>query len=120
VVAAEVVAAAIPPPLRIRKPLHRVPLQCRIPVAARIQAGGVLILLARGLVAARILAGVVLILLARGPVAARIQAQRLQPAAARMLVLQVARPVMVRVMRLRRSARRMRHKVISERNAPAL
>jgi hypothetical protein len=136
VVAAEVLAAAIPPQLRIRKPLHRVPLQCRIPVAARIRAG-VLILLARGLVAARIPAvvilillvrgpariqavvllislarspripaAVLLILLARGPVAARIQAQRhtLQPAAAR------------RVMRLRRSARRMRHKVISERN----
>jgi hypothetical protein len=117
------VAADIPPQLRIRKPLRRILLRCRIPVVvARIQAAVLLILLARIRAVARIQAAVLLILLARIRVAARIQAQRhtLRPAAARILLLQVTGPVMVRVMRLRRSARRMRHKVISQRNAPAL
>ena len=75
-VAEEGVAAAIPAQRRIRKPRHRVLLRCRIPVAARIQAGAVLILLARILVAARTQVAVLLILLVRGLMAARILAQR--------------------------------------------
>ena len=98
-VAEEGVAAAIPAQRRIRKPRHRVLLRCRIPVAARIQAGAVLILLARILVAARTQVAVLLILLVRGLVAARILAQRRTSA---------------RTIRRRRNARRMRHKVISQ------
>jgi hypothetical protein len=106
----------------------------RGPVAVRIQAAVLLILLARGPGEANIPAAVLLILLARGPgeanipaavlliLLARIQAQRhtLRLAAARILLLQVMGPVVVRIMRLRRSARPMRHKVISPANAPAL
>jgi hypothetical protein len=139
VVAEEGVAAAIPAQRRIRKPRHR----SRILVALRIQAAALRILLAR------ILAAVLRILLARSPVVARILAAVLRillvrirvvvrilaavllillvrirvvarPAAARILLLQVSGPVMVRVMRLRRSARRMRHKIISQPNAPVL
>jgi hypothetical protein len=76
-------------------------LLARIPVAARIQAVVLLILLVRGPVAARIQPAVLLILLVRIPVVARIQAQRRTSA---------------RTIRLRRNARRMRHKVISQGN----
>ena len=72
---------------------------------ARIQAE-VLILLARSLVVeTRIQAVVLLVLLARIRVVAGIQAQRrtLQPAAARISLLLVTAPVMVRVTRIRRS-----------------
>ncbi|HEV2623674.1 MAG TPA: hypothetical protein VGV62_00920 [Xanthobacteraceae bacterium] len=155
-------AAAIPPQRRIRKPLHRILLQCRIPavvvvrtqaaavlillgrspVVARIQAAVRRILLARGRVAARIPAAALLILLVRIRVAARIQAavrlillvhirvvariparhHTLRPAAAQIQILrlQVIGPGMARRMRFRRSARRMRHKVISPANTRAL
>jgi hypothetical protein len=179
-VAEEGVAAAIPPQRRIRKPLHRILLQCRIPavvvvrtqpaavlillgrspVVARIQAAVRRILLARGRVAPRIPAAALLILLVRIRVAARIQAavrlillvrirvaariqaavrlillvhirvvariparhHTLRPAAAQIQILrlQVIGPGMARRMRLRRSARRMRHKVISPANTRAL
>ena len=60
-------AADILPQLRIRKPPHRILLRCRIPVAVRILAEVLLILLARSLVVeARIPAAALLILLARG------------------------------------------------------
>jgi hypothetical protein len=132
VVAAEGVAD-IPPQLRIRKPLHRILLRRRTPVVAvvriqaaaplilparslvveaRIQAAVLLILLARIRVVVRILAAVRLMSLARSLVVVRIPAQR--PAVARTLLLEVTAPVVVRVMRLRRSARHMHHKGISQ------
>ena len=91
-------------------------LLARSPVAAHIQAVALLMLLARSPVAAHIQAVALLMLLARSPAVARIQAPRpiLPPAAARILLLPVTAPVVVRVMRLRRSGRRMRHNAISQ------
>jgi hypothetical protein len=88
--------------------------------AARIQAPVLLMLPARIRVVARIQAAALLISLARSRV--RIQAQRhtLRPAAARISLLLVTPPVMVRVMRLSRSAQPMRHKEIPQANARAV
>ncbi len=94
--------------IRIRKPLHRILLQCRIPgvAVARIPAAALLILLARSrVVEARIPAAVRLMSLARRWVVriravVRIQAQS---AAARISPLPVTAPV--RVTRLRRRMR---------------
>jgi hypothetical protein len=85
----------------------------RIPAVAVVRMS-----LARGRVAARIPAAVLRMSLARVRVLARIQEQRhtLRPAAVRIPLLLVTAPVMVRVMRLRRKGRRMRHKLT---NPPA-